>query len=257
MELTWNNTSLEYILKQQEVHLWKVGLNCQDKSIEGLLNTLSVDEIAKAERFYQKKHRQGFIIARGLLRVILGRYLALKPSSLIFRYSAKGKPSLAKTSLKLSFNLSHSENLVIYAVSLQEIGVDLEYKKTIKDLENLAKRFFSPREYEEIQNSRHDQEQLFFRLWTAKEAYLKATGEGIAGGLEKAEVTIGEDGQLSLASPWSLYSFMPEENYYAALASREFIEKITAFSIGEDVAQFCRELDHNPQDERDDKIKSF
>ena len=226
MESSGNNSPSHYILSQGEVHLWQRSLNEGKETIKYLFSILSVDERERAERFYQVKHRQEFILARGMLRVILGRYVGEDPASLVFKYSSKGKPSLSAH--QLSFNLSHSQDLVIYAVSyLEKIGVDLEYQRKI-EVESLAKRFFSLREYQYLKNV-DEQEELFFRLWTAKEAYLKATGEGIAGGLEQAEITIGDS--LSLPTPWSLSSFIPQAGYYGALVCLGQVEKISMFKL--------------------------
>ncbi len=264
MKLTWQNAvslfevtlgiSTDCILKQGDVHLWKASLNYSNDTIKYLLDTLSVDEKERAKRFYQEKHSRGFIIARGLLRVILGHYITEKPSSIIFKYSSKGKPTLADISYPLSFNLSHSQERVIYGLGyVERIGVDLEYQREITDVSKLAERFFSPKEYQYLQNRPEiERNNLFLRLWTAKEAYLKATGEGIAGGLELFEVRIGDTGELSYTPPWLLSSFLLEQGYYAAVASSEKIENMLIFPLNDD-DQVYREPDHNRQGERDDK----
>jgi 4'-phosphopantetheinyl transferase len=250
------SNSTNYILKQGDVHLWKVNLNSSPDTVEYLLETLSVDEIERAKRFYQEKHSKNFIIARGLLRVILGRYIGQKPASIVFKYTDKGKPSLSQSGFfPLSFNLSHSQERVIYGLSyFERIGVDLEYQRNIADVEKLAKRFFTSKEYQYIQSLNNlEKNQLFLKLWTAKEAYLKATGEGIAGGLEKIEVRIGERGELSYDPPWSLYNFLLEEGYYAAIATPQKIENIFTFTLNEEEDQFYQEPDQNLQDEKDGK----
>lgn len=81
-----------------EVHVWRAALNIKDSHVQSLRQTLTADERARAERFHFLKDRDHFIVARGLLRAILGRYLDIDPSRLRFSYSAYGKPSLARES---------------------------------------------------------------------------------------------------------------------------------------------------------------
>lgn len=248
MEFIWsNNTLADFIMREQTVHLWKSPLNSSPQTLDYLFSLLSPDEITRAERFYQSKHRHEFILARGLLRIILGRYLGTNPNSIIFSYSSRGKPVLADFAHPLQFNLSHSAGLVIYAISsFKQVGIDLEHQKKIDSVEDLAKRFFSPQEYQYL-IKQSDKSPIFFKLWTAKEAYLKATGEGIAGGLDKIIINIKEDGNLCIGEPWSLFSFSPETEYYGALVvsnSQEEIE-ISAFSLSDDVDRFYLEQDRN------------
>lgn len=203
------------------------------ETIEVLATTLSPDESDRAHRFHFEKDRNRFIAARGILRSLLGTYLNLPPSQLQFTYSDRGKPSLSvPTPGNLSFNLSHSKGLALYAVTLTSpIGIDVEYLRPMSDVLQLAKRFFSHSEYEVISRlSPPERHRAFFTAWTAKEAYLKAIGSGLSGGLEKVEVSIdsGEvlkllsiDGDASLADLWSLYSIETHPDYLAALAIKK------------------------------------
>jgi 4'-phosphopantetheinyl transferase len=143
-----------------------------------------------------------------------------------FAYSSKGKPSLAGPSINpmvdaLQFNMSHSHELALCAVSLgKEVGIDVEYLRPMPEAESLAKRFFAESEYALIQALPiKEQAHAFFRLWTAKEAYLKATGQGLGHPLEQVEIISAQGSwALSEALPgWSLQSFVPMPNYLAAL----------------------------------------
>jgi 4'-phosphopantetheinyl transferase len=140
-----------------------------------------------------------------------------------FAYGPKGKPSLAGPSInpRLQFNMSHSHELALCAVSLvREVGIDVEYMRPMPEAESLAKRFFAEAEHALIQAlSIEEQAHAFFRLWTAKEAYLKATGQGLGHPLEQVEIiSIQGSWALSEALPgWSLQSFVPMPNYLAAL----------------------------------------
>ncbi|MEH1925092.1 4'-phosphopantetheinyl transferase HetI [Nostoc sp.] len=223
----WQPAPTDLTLLQDEIHIWRIDLNQPESQLQNLTATLSSDEIARAERFYFPKHRQHFIAGRGSLRTILGRYLGIKPSQVQFNYQHRGKPVLADTFADsgLAFNLSHSQELGLCAVNCtRPIGVDLEYIRPMSDLEALAKRFFLPREYEMLRSlSPNQQQEVFFRYWTCKEAYLKATGDGLSQ-LEQIEVSLTptEPAKLEISEDWSLFELVPANNYVAAVAVADF-----------------------------------
>jgi 4'-phosphopantetheinyl transferase len=226
----WKPAPTDLVLSNTDVHVWRASLEQPEALIQQLAQTLSEDERSRASRFYFERDRKHFIIGRGLLRTILGRYLNIEPTQLQFCYSSRGKPALADVgdNSTLQFNLSHSHGLVLYGVTRdRKIGIDLEQIHPTSDVEKLAERFFSPRESATIRSLPPNQKQeAFFHAWTCKEAYLKAIGEGLAG-LERVEVSLvpGEPVRLlsteedSLASSrWSVQVLMPAPNYIAALA---------------------------------------
>ncbi|MEH2063386.1 MAG: 4'-phosphopantetheinyl transferase HetI [Nostoc sp.] len=223
----WLPTPTDLTLLPDEIHVWRIELDQTEAQLQHLTTTLSSDEMARAERFYFPKHRQYFIAGRGILRTILGRYLDIKPSEVQFNYQHRGKPILAATFADsgLAFNLSHSQGLGLCAVNCtRQIGVDLEYIRPMSDLEALAKRFFLPREYEMLRSlSLNQQQEVFFRYWTCKEAYLKATGDGLSQ-LEQIEVllTPTEPAKLQITEDWSLFELVPANNYVAAVAVENF-----------------------------------
>jgi len=181
--LNWLPAPKELDLLLNDVHIWRINLNSDELQLQSFRETLSSDEIARAERFYFPEHRQRFMAGRGTLRTILGQYLDIAPKQVEFEYQPRGKPLLAAkfADQGLLFNLSHSQDLALLGVSCQhQIGVDLEYIRVMSDLEGLAKRFFSAKEYDYLRLfSSAEQQQIFFRYWTCKEAYLKATGDGL------------------------------------------------------------------------------
>jgi 4'-phosphopantetheinyl transferase len=228
MAILWQTPPPKLTLTSQEIHLWRTNLDLPLAQVEELDNTLSEDEKSRAERFYFEQHRQRFIVARGMLRKILSYYLVIEPSQLEFAYSPRGKPYLAYPEA-LQFNLSHSQELALYGLTRDRlIGVDLEYLRTVTDVQQIAQRFFSSQEAAIISSlTDGDKEIAFLRGWTAKEAYLKATGDGLAGSLAEIEVSltpgeplrllrIGTDDQT--ASQWTLYHLIPAPNYLATMA---------------------------------------
>jgi len=223
----WLNPPKKLIISSTNVHIWRINLNQTESQVAILKNTLSSDEIARSERFYFPQHRQRFITARGSLRSILGQYLQVDPMLVQFIYQHRGKPLLADkfADQKITFNISHSENLALCAVTCENlIGVDLEHIRPISDLENLAKRFFLNREYESIKSiPSTKQQETFFRYWTCKEAYLKATGDGLVK-LEETEVNLTSDlisdqkSELLVTGSWTLKELNVADNFAGAVA---------------------------------------
>ncbi|MDQ3652238.1 MAG: 4'-phosphopantetheinyl transferase superfamily protein [Acidobacteriota bacterium] len=230
----WSSPPERLILGHNEVHVWRAALNTKESSIQSLRRTLSADERARAERFHFQNDRDHFIVARGLLRAILGRYLNVDPSQLCFSYSFYGKPSLARESSgdDLSFNLSHAGELALYAITRgREIGIDVERIRADFANEQIAERFFSLREVAALRTlPKNIQPQGFFNCWTRKEAYIKARGEGLSLPLDQFEVSLvpGEpaallrtsgSGDHQEASRWSLREVVaPAASYVAAVA---------------------------------------
>ncbi|MBW4600747.1 MAG: 4'-phosphopantetheinyl transferase superfamily protein [Calothrix sp. FI2-JRJ7] len=215
-------------LSPHDVHLWRIQLVRTETELQDLRDVLSSDEITRALRFRFEKDRQRFIAGRGILRKILGRYLGVDAQAVKFAYEPRGKPLLAETFAlhNISFNLSHSEDLALCVVSsIQNVGVDLEFIRAIDDVESFAKRFFTDNEYKGIKLLAVGQQQkMFFRYWTCKEAYLKATGVGI-GELEMIEVSLTPDCARividqtnQMDKQWSLIEVVLDNNYVAATA---------------------------------------
>ena len=212
------------------VQIWVKNLDLAPEQIQSLEQTLSDDEKERARRFRFAEHRRRFIAARGVLREILGDYLNLAPQDVKFEYNTKDNLFLCSIkNQELQFNVSHSQDLALYGVAQsQKIGVDLEYVRTVKDLEHIAERFFCPSEAAILKAlSTKEKEKAFFEIWTAKEAYLKATGEGIAGGLDQVEVSISSGrvqglksiaGDEQVVNQWRLWSFFPTPDYVATIA---------------------------------------
>ncbi|MCG6135214.1 MAG: 4'-phosphopantetheinyl transferase superfamily protein [Nostoc sp. LLA-1] len=218
----WLPVPADLTLLPNDVHVWRIDLDVPEPQLQNLLATLSSDEITRANRFYFPEHRRRFIAGRGSLRSILGSYLGIEPQQVKFDYQPRGKPVLAAnlSNSGIAFNLSHSQGLALCAVNYhRSIGVDLECIRPMSDIENLAQRFFLPREYDLVRSlSGNQQQEIFFRYWTCKEAYLKATGEGLAQ-LEQIEVVlnISESAKLQTSEDWSLFELTPTKNYLAAV----------------------------------------
>ena len=229
----WKIPQSQLVLTNNQVHVWRANLDLSANEIARLETILSEDEQFRANRFRFPQHKRRFIAARAILREILANYLQIKSDALKFEYSDRGKPRLAKSmeASNWQFNVSHSEELALYGFTYHNrIGVDIEYLRSMNDMAKIAERFFSDRESQLIANlSDEQQKQAFFQLWTAKEAYLKAIGEGLAGSLAGVDINISLEpakslallsieGNVEAAASWLMYSCVPETDYIATVA---------------------------------------
>ncbi|MBV9772452.1 MAG: 4'-phosphopantetheinyl transferase superfamily protein [Gemmatimonadetes bacterium] len=211
------------------VHVWCAPLDPPAHVVGRYRALLAVDEGARADRFRFEQHRRQFVVARGVLRTLLGRYLSVDPRRLEFRYGSHGKPELAGAFAEsgIRFNVSHSGELALYAVSRgRELGVDIEHVHPMDDGVDIAERFFSAAEnvvFRALAVS--EREEAFFNCWTRKEAYIKAVGEGLSFPLHAFDVSLapGEPARLlgardeEQAARWTLRELDPAPGYKAAL----------------------------------------
>ena len=195
---------------------------------------LSDDEKARAKRFYFEKDRTHFIVGRGLLRKILGGYLGLHPAWVEFGYGRYGKPALKVGDVNhtLQFNLAHSNDLALYAFCWnQPLGIDLEHVRTMTNEDDFAAQLFSVSESALIASlSGQQKRRAFFKIWTCKEAFFKASGDGLTKPVDQVEIALDAldtektaslvsiAGDRSQATGWHVETFQPAINYQAALA---------------------------------------
>jgi len=168
------------------VHVWRITPNDSDARL------LSDHESAQAAKFQSEEARATFISGRAGLRRIASGYSMVPAAELVMAVAPNGKPHFANASIQ--FNLSHSGSTVVAAFSRSAIGIDIESRGRCKDFTAIADRYFHPDEAAEV--SRSKDEDCFLRLWTAKEAMLKLSGEGLSGGLPDARPGDGDPGFL-------------------------------------------------------------
>lgn len=190
----WLKPDGQGYLDKDDVHIWRVDANAYTRHLPHLEGLLSQDERERARQYHADIDRERYIVARALLRIILGKYLEAEPARLRFVYGPNGKPDLVESlmSHRLRFNLSHSNGWTLYAITYdREIGVDIEHIRPGVDVLGIAKRWFSRNEHvalHALPSPLHVQ--AFYTAWTRKEAYLKALGQGLAGGLDNFEVSL-------------------------------------------------------------------
>jgi len=222
----WQSPPSELALAGADVHVWRAALDPPAEAVAALAHLLSDDERERAARLRFARDRIAFIVARGTLRTLAGRYLAAAPARLAFGYRKYGKPYLTAPG-GLRFNVSHSGQRALLCFARdREVGVDIELWRQLPDLLSLARTAFSPAEYAALcrlpEAAHHD---AFFACWSRKEAFIKATGEGVEQ-LAAFDVNLapGEparllriDGEPPGAPRWSIHDLPAIPGYATAL----------------------------------------
>jgi 4'-phosphopantetheinyl transferase len=181
------------ILSPDEVHIWTIHLDIADWRASSGRGWLSGDESLRAERFLLESDRRRFAVCRATLRAILGGYLETPPGELNFRNGIHGKPRLdpARYGEQVRFNVSHSAELALVAVSRdRELGVDLEHVRPLDGIDEIVARTFAPGDRLAFNRvAPAARLSTFYRLWTLKEAHLKACGVGLSQALGEVDVS--------------------------------------------------------------------
>lgn len=224
--LPWLSPPADLQLGTNEVHVWIADLNAAIAHLPTWQPLLAADETARANRFHFSQHRDLYICGRGILRVILARYLNLEPQTIAFGYGSHGKPFLSvPNNASFQFNLSHSGSLALYIVSQgRDVGIDIEQISRDRSVAEIITRFFTRSEQNYLLGLPPEQQQAaFFRCWTCKEAQLKAHGGGIAQGLDCLDLTnmLGTAANFTYYAPWAIVPLALESDwrdYAAAIA---------------------------------------
>lgn len=205
------------------IDVYPIALDAPETDVQQGWQCLSVAEQDRANRFIREQDKQAYVVSHAMLRFILARYLASDPGAVIIEVDKQGKPYLPDSN-SLYFNLSHSKQRALVAVSQgHEVGVDIEYKSQKPDLLAIAERFFAYEEYIYIK-CHQDQVLAFYQIWTAKEAYVKAQGKGLAYGLSRFCV-IGSNEQIKAnLNDWQLHTFAVDGGYMAAVVAMDTIK---------------------------------
>ncbi len=219
-----NNSSLLTRIKSGEIHLWMINpLKVTDKRLLDLYRTeLNEEERNKVDRYRFEKHQHDALITRIFIRDILHHYTGGVRNRFEFTKGEHGRPDLSP-STPLQFNLSHTQELIICAVAYQQeseteflLGADCEHIDRNNDIINIADRYFSPSEVEELFSLPSSQQRSrFFDYWTLKESYIKACGQGLAIPLDSFSFHIQDQQanyELNQIKQDILLSFAPSRN---------------------------------------------
>jgi 4'-phosphopantetheinyl transferase len=220
----------ELSLPEGVVDVWQFQPENHNIQLHPLERVLSEDERHRADRFRLPHLRRNYILSRGSLRLLCSRYLDTDPAALTFRYQTKGKPDLGE-GCKLHFNVSHSGGLIVFAFTWDlELGIDLEKVRHIRDIDAIAHRFFCPEEAALVLGAPEDQRALLFHTcWTRKEAFIKATGDGLSTALNSFQVHLDPTAPASMVhvnfdyeegGRWTMQSLELAAPYVGALCYR-------------------------------------
>lgn len=202
-----------------DVDVWRIDVPRWRPRVPALRRLLAPDERARADRFRGEADAHRLIIGRGVLRLLIGEVLHLHPEQIAFTYSASGKPSITG----VEFNVAHSGDVILIAMHQHRIGVDVERVGRTVDVVAMGRACFTARERAVITQSSATQE-AFYRLWTRKEAWLKAVGAGLSFPLRRVDVAdaaapvIAPGAAIDGAPPSRIVDLPAEPGYVAACA---------------------------------------
>ena len=216
-------------LKVDEVHVWAASLQQPAATVRALESLLSLQELNRADRFRNEADRCRYVVAHGVLRRVLAGYRKADPRRLRFTIGKNGKPALSDESgsTALRFNLSHTESMALIAVTLgREIGVDVERVRPIFELDSIVENYFSSHERDTLRTMESTAKRdAFYRCWTRKESYAKATGGDLPVALRSFDTMLSSGpadlptlGATRDASSWNLYELLPADGYVGAVA---------------------------------------
>lgn len=242
MSTVWAGAPQHPSLNPTDVHIWRASLALPAASVAALREVLSEDERARADRFVFARDRDKFIAARGRLRHILAAYLDVQPNAIGFEYGPYGKPQLSspKTDVRLQFNVSHSGDLALVAVAWgRRVGIDLEDARRECAYLEIANSVFSAHERAALAALPEAQQRMaFYTIWTRKEAFIKAHGEGLSYPLDRFSVSAELDGPVTLAladgageGRWTLHGLKPGDGYVGALAVEGGVMSVRLFEV--------------------------
>ena len=216
-------------LNEGTVHLWIADLRKWKSHSQHLRSLLSDDENIRLDRLKINDKKNEFLCSRGILRIILSYYLTKNPSNLPILNSPAGKPFVPGT--EVQFNISHSKDYLLCGISSGErIGLDIQEIYTISSIDSIIKNYFNPNEVSYLRSLKSSEifKDQFFAIWTAKEAYFKAVGDGIRESFNKfilipdsadtQNFILDIPGSERERSKWTIKSLEIAQGYFAAVA---------------------------------------
>lgn len=236
--ILWERPPDQLSISRSELHIWRINLDNVNYQFKYLISLLSSEEIERSKRFIFERDSYRYQVTHSMKRLIIANYLDCNPQCLCFEIGSHGKPALTKLQnpLGIQFNISHSRDLILIAITVEDsIGIDIEYNCKKLLIENLSEAIFSPLEkkFFATLNSQQEKKEAFLRCWTRKEAYLKAIGIGLVDDLTSISVDLNKDVsshdwlKISMLSyskliVWKLFSLEMDNCYIANAVATSF-----------------------------------
>ena len=228
-------------IEDNQVHVWQVRIDTSSFYPKDISITLSEDELERSGKFKFQKDREHFILRHYQLRLILSKYCDCHPHEMKFRYNSFKKPFIFSPKCKgIKFNISYSHDFMVVGLNKEkDIGIDIEKVHEIHDLETVAVNNFSSQELK-ILNDTLDKTNTFFKIWTRKEAFIKATGKGMYYPLKSFCVNINSSGSYEhpvifkhpiKSKLWRIAELNTSDGYIASLAIKSNKFQISYFQL--------------------------
>lgn len=208
---TWRNFQVEPLSK--DIHVVRVNITKNIHKISGQKKLLEESELQRLSRIVRQEDKNIFLSSQVMKRIICGQYLKYPPEEVSFAYTENKKPFVLDKA-DFHFNISHSGNWLIMIFSKNPCGIDIEKMQTDFDFEGVIKLTFHPEEIGYILRN-PDQTKAFFRIWSIKESFLKATGVGLIENLFTLNMVKNSD-PLTALNPWQIQSFLIDDKYWCS-----------------------------------------
>ena len=214
-------------LTTEKVYVFLINLDFFD--FTDFIGLLSNNEVKRADKMKTKKKKRQYIITRGMIIKLLSIIINKDPHKIEFSYNHHGKPFINEkyNGYSVEFNTSHSGRYGLIAITLDnKVGVDIQKIKPEIDFRALSNRFFSNNERNELLKlEKHEQQEAFYLGWVRKESFIKATGMGVAYGLDQFSVSLNKEDNSNVIisdyenKKWHCYNLIEIGNYKTALTT--------------------------------------
>lgn len=213
-------------LDLDQAHIWLLTLSDLKDDLSSLMDVLDESERERLGLIKAETHKKDFLNSHLFLRMVLAEYLEISPQAIKFHKNSYGKPELANESTNLFFSLTHTNNCAALVVSgTENIGLDAE--SLLRERTNvlaLSERYFSASEYAAVEALEGGQQrEMFFKIWTLKEAYLKARGIGISIPLDSFSFSFSPEEKIvssEIEGEWGFHNFQYEDSVLALAGNR-------------------------------------
>lgn len=179
-------------ITEKNIHLWLIDLSKKNLTPDTMKSVLDSKELNKVDGFNTTSEKESYLYFRAFLRIILSKYLEIKPKDVVINIGKRGKPFVQDSEIK--FNISHKKNVAVVAVAKNcEIGVDIEDLEKKFDYNKIVKRFFLTEEKEFLRGADNQERwNKFLRIWTLREAVVKALGKSMALSINKVSILFSD-----------------------------------------------------------------